>query len=256
MSIEELLNKAIFEAGNVDALEFPMHGQICQNYIKEAIVELESPTRNMSILEKAKLEVCIHYPGCPCCRRFMAVIDKAIVELERPVGNKSTELNKAKEVLSWCQENADEKWMVDHLALVDKHLEQAIAELQKPAGLTNIKLHRRCQAAESAVKENIDVCRRQGVSLGRKLANAGYLILEDETKAQAKRIEELEKENKQLKENQQAESTGFYIIFDVIAQASGIQIGKAQWWDVNKETKLKLLLSKIKALRYEHLSKP
>lgn len=160
--------------------------------------DCEKGELNMNILEKAKSEVCIHYPGCPCCRRFIDLIDKANVELERPVGNKSTELNKAKEVLSWCQENADEKWMVDHLGLVNKYLGQAIAELQVPAGLTNIKLHRRCQAAESAVKENIEACRKQGVSLGRKLANAGYMILEDENKSQAKRIEELEKALKEI----------------------------------------------------------
>ena len=39
-------------------------------------------------------------------------------------------IEKAKEVLSWCQENADEKWMVDHLALVQTHLDQALAELK------------------------------------------------------------------------------------------------------------------------------
>ena len=36
-------------------------------------------------------------------------------------------LNRIKEVLSWCRENADEKWMVDHLALIDGELDQATA---------------------------------------------------------------------------------------------------------------------------------
>ncbi|GAH12668.1 unnamed protein product, partial [marine sediment metagenome] len=40
-------------------------------------------------------------------------------------------LNKAKEVLRWCQENANEEWMVKHLALVMLTIAQALAELQK-----------------------------------------------------------------------------------------------------------------------------
>lgn len=46
-------------------------------------------------------------------------------------------IEKGLEVLSWCQENADEKWMVDHLALVRTHIDQALAKLkaeQPPAG--------------------------------------------------------------------------------------------------------------------------
>jgi len=39
-------------------------------------------------------------------------------------------IEKGLEVLSWCQENADEKWMVDHLALVRTHLDQAFALLR------------------------------------------------------------------------------------------------------------------------------
>ena len=41
-------------------------------------------------------------------------------------------LEKALEVFSWCQENADEKWMVDHLAAVRKDIDQALALLKQP----------------------------------------------------------------------------------------------------------------------------
>ena len=54
------------------------------------------------------------------------------------------------------------------------------------------ELHRRCQKAEAANQVTIDDCKRQGVSIGRSLANAGYLKLESE-------IKRLEKENGQLK---------------------------------------------------------
>jgi len=40
-------------------------------------------------------------------------------------------INKALEVLSWCQENADEKWMVDHLTLVRTDITQALAKLRE-----------------------------------------------------------------------------------------------------------------------------
>ena len=45
-------------------------------------------------------------------------------------------LEKAQEVLSWCQENADEKWMVAHLALIRTDIDQALAlsKQQPPAG--------------------------------------------------------------------------------------------------------------------------
>jgi hypothetical protein len=45
----------------------------------------------------------------------------------------SVELEKAKEILSECRSHADEKWMVEHLALVDEHLDRAITDLQVPA---------------------------------------------------------------------------------------------------------------------------
>lgn len=39
---------------------------------------------------------------------------------------------------------------------------------------TNTGLNRRCQRAESAALQNVEECRRQGISLGRSLANFGY----------------------------------------------------------------------------------
>lgn len=39
-------------------------------------------------------------------------------------------LEKALEVLSWCQENADEKWMVDHLLTVRTDIDQALSILK------------------------------------------------------------------------------------------------------------------------------
>ena len=58
---------------------------------------------------------------------------------------------------------------------------------------TNRKLHRRCQLAESAVKENIDECKRKGQSLGRRLAGAGYAMIEADvatTKAENERLKD------------------------------------------------------------------
>lgn len=40
-------------------------------------------------------------------------------------------LEKALEVLSWCQENADEKWMVDHLMAVRIDIDQALTLLKQ-----------------------------------------------------------------------------------------------------------------------------
>jgi hypothetical protein len=51
--------------------------------------------------------------------------------------------------------------------------------------------HRRAQVAEAAVNITIEQCRREGVSLGRVLANAGYRRMEE-------RIAELEAENARL----------------------------------------------------------
>lgn len=47
------------------------------------------------------------------------------------MSQEAIELEKALEVLSWCQENADEKWMVDHLALVRSSIDQALTLLRK-----------------------------------------------------------------------------------------------------------------------------
>ena len=56
-----------------------------------------------------------------------------------------------------------------------------IAKLNR-ATETNRRLQRRCQLAESAALTTIEDCRRQGVSLGRRLAACGYIMIEDELK--------------------------------------------------------------------------
>lgn len=40
-------------------------------------------------------------------------------------------IEKALEILSWCQENADEKWMVDHLMAVRIDIDKALALLKQ-----------------------------------------------------------------------------------------------------------------------------
>jgi len=67
------------------------------------------------------------------------------------------------------------------------------------------------------------------------------------------REDKLKAENKRLKESRQSRSTEFHQILDIIAIALGIQIGRSRWWDNSRKGRVKLLLSKIKALRY---SKP
>lgn len=60
--------------------------------------------------------------------------------------------------------------------------EAALAE----ARATNARLNRRCQQAEKAARENIDACKRAGMSFGRSLANyAALLYREDLERAQA-----------------------------------------------------------------------
>lgn len=53
---------------------------------------------------------------------------------------------------------------------VCRQLRTAIAENEQFRA-TNQHLHRRCQLAEKAARENVERCQRAGVSLGRSLAN-------------------------------------------------------------------------------------
>ena len=75
----------------------------------------------------------------------------------------------------------------------EQNIWKAIKQLAT-AKETNRKLHRRCQLAESAVKENIEACKRAGQSLGRRLSAAGYLMVEAENAAAKRKIETLEAE--------------------------------------------------------------
>ena len=42
------------------------------------------------------------------------------------------------------------------------------------------RLNRRCQLAESAAKDNVDACKREGISFGRVLANHAAVTAEEE----------------------------------------------------------------------------
>jgi len=56
---------------------------------------------------------------------------------------------------------------------------------------TNRRLNRRCQQVEKAAKENIEVCRRKGVSFGRGLANYTCVKLAEENKMLRAELERL-----------------------------------------------------------------
>lgn len=58
----------------------------------------------------------------------------------------------------------------------------AAEELDALRGKIN-ELHRRCQGAESAVRENVEACKAAGVSFGRSLANAAARMYQAERDA-------------------------------------------------------------------------
>ena len=60
----------------------------------------------------------------------------------------------------------------------------------------------------------------------------------------------------ELKSRLQDKSTEFTQTLDIIARALGIGIHRAYWWDVEREARIKIILSKIKALRYNKLTNP
>lgn len=65
------------------------------------------------------------------------------------------------------------------------HAEQTESALLE-ARATNARLNRRCQQAEKAARDNIDACKRAGMSFGRSLARyAALLYREDLERAQA-----------------------------------------------------------------------
>ena len=65
-------------------------------------------------------------------------------------------LEKALEVFSWCQENADEKWMVDHLALVRTNIDQALAILKQPKDQPSSEFTKKCRAMAEVFLESTD----------------------------------------------------------------------------------------------------
>jgi len=54
----------------------------------------------------------------------------------------------------------------------------------------NRELHRRCQAAESAMQITVDDCKRQGVSMARSLVNAAYIKLQAENEQLKEELED------------------------------------------------------------------
>lgn len=77
---------------------------------------------------------------------------------------------------AWADRRADTAAFIAHartdvLALVDE-VERMRAK--------NTELNRRATKAEGQVSTTIEDCRRQGVSVGRRLANVGYNIVRDE----------------------------------------------------------------------------
>ena len=68
---------------------------------------------------------------------------------------------------------------VDEAAEYIEDYEETKAE-NKRLRETNRKLNRRCQLAEKVADDNIEKCKRAGVSFGRALSNYGYLKQQEE----------------------------------------------------------------------------
>ncbi len=76
-------------------------------------------------------------------------------------------LGKALQVLRWCQENADEKWMKDHLLAVRKDVDQAVALLKQPecktcGGSKRKPREKHCKLAHCVKKHARITCRPNG----------------------------------------------------------------------------------------------
>ncbi|WP_155948250.1 hypothetical protein [Rhodococcus aetherivorans] len=70
--------------------------------------------------------------------------------------------------------------------IIENRQRKAVEAALAQARATNARLNRRCQQAEKAARENIDACKRAGMSFGRSLANYGAMLyLEDLERAQA-----------------------------------------------------------------------
>lgn len=109
-------------------------------------------------------------------------------------------LLKAKEVLSWCIENADEKWMVDHTRLVDSHIDQALAELEN---CPELEKHRwKCG---KKVREPKEVKMPKKTAEDFEVPDGFTLISNANFIAEIGKCEKckLQAENKRLKEQQQ-----------------------------------------------------
>ena len=77
-------------------------------------------------------------------------------------------LEKALEIFSWCQEHADEKWMIDHLAAVRIDIDQTLTILkqQPPAGeFTNSEF---IKGARALLRQGVDDAQWEYATLLRK----------------------------------------------------------------------------------------
>ena len=85
----------------------------------------------------------------------------------------------------WCYLRDDR----GAIGLLEDHarLWERVADLEEQRNA----MHRRAQAAEAGVGVTVEDCRRQGVSLGRTLANAGYRSIEEERDRLAQHAEAL-----------------------------------------------------------------
>lgn len=78
--------------------------------------------------------------------------------------------------------------------LMVEAMKDAVAEERDRMRATNNRLHKRAQLAESAAMTTVEDCKRQGVSLGRMLANAAankYAEERDEALAAVERVRAL-----------------------------------------------------------------
>lgn len=98
---------------------------------------------------------------------------------------------------------------------------------------TNRRLNRRATEAEGQVRTTIEDCRRQGVSLGRGLANAGYAAMEAERDAAlnqaAKLQEQLDAASETAREYHGRLADAAKRIKDLAELSPDMQPTKVQW---------------------------
>lgn len=142
------------------------------------------------------------------------ICNRALIGIEIIIGEKVKErmdiqeirdlLEKALEVLSWCQENADEKWMVDHLMAVRIDLEQSLALLkqQPTAGKFTKECRAHCEVAYRGCEINQEqiqnVIKNTGL-LGIEVRLAEGMLAAKKGIELCDRLDSAEAENQKLK---------------------------------------------------------